>query len=155
MLLLNILLALTWAAITGQMTLSNLTAGFVIGYVILWIVSRAAGRSHYFAKAGQIARFALQFLWELLVATLRVALDIVTPKHLMKPAILAIPVGLGSAAETTMLANVITLTPGTLSLDVSPDGKTLYVHAMYADDVEATRRSIEDGLGQRVREVFE
>lgn len=155
MLLLNILLALTWAAITGQMTLSNLSAGFLIGYVILWIVCRSTGPTRYFTKVGQLARFTIQFLWELLVATFDVALDIVTPRHLMKPAILAIPVRAESAAETTMLANVITLTPGTLCLDVSSDGAVLYVHAMYADDVEATRESIQQGLGQRVREVFE
>jgi len=154
MLLLNILLALSWAAITGQMTLSNLTAGFVFGYIILWIVARSAETTQYFTKVGQIVRFTLQFLWELLVATLRVAIDIVTPKHLMKPAILAIPVASESAAETTMLANVITLTPGTLSLDVSEDGSVIYVHAMYAEDVEETRESISGGLGQRVREVF-
>ncbi|MCG8587129.1 MAG: Na+/H+ antiporter subunit E [Pirellulales bacterium] len=157
MLLLNIVLAITWAAINGEMSLSNLTAGFVIGYAILWIVARDWGKTRYFTKAGKIVRFSLQFLWELLVATLRVALDIVTPKHLMKPSIVAIPMecSSASAAETTMLANVITLTPGTLTLDVSPDGSVLYVHAMYAADIDKTRKSIQEGLGKVVHEVFE
>jgi multicomponent Na+:H+ antiporter subunit E len=155
MLILNVFLAVAWAAVTGQMTVSNLLAGFLIGYGVLWIVSRPAGQTAYFTKVGQVARLAVHFVWELLLATLRVAVDIVTPKHHMKPAILAIPVPSRSAGETTLLANVITLTPGTLSLDVSPDGKTLYVHAMYARDVEAARQAIEEGLGRRVHEVFE
>ena len=155
MLILNMFLAVSWAAITGRMSVTNLLAGFVVGYGVLWLVSRPTGRTKYFAKVGQVVRFALVFVWELLVATLRVAIDIVTPRHLMKPAILAIPLECRSHAETTMLANVITLTPGTLSLDVAPDGKTLYVHAMYASDVERARRAIEQGLGRRVREVFE
>ena len=155
MLTLNVFLAITWAAVSGELTVSNLLAGFLIGYGVLWLVNRPLRQTKYFAKVGQVSRFAVYFLWEMLVATLRVAIDIVTPQHLMRPAILAIPVSSESEAETTMLANVITLTPGTLSLDVSPDGKTLYVHVMYAQDVEAVRQSIQDGFGQKVREVFQ
>lgn len=155
MLLLNVFLAIAWAAVTGDTSVSNLLAGFGIGYVILAVIYKPTGRTKYFAKVGQVARFALFFAWELLIATLRVAVDIVTPRHLMKPAILAIPIDTKSAGETTMLANAITLTPGTLALDVSPDGKTLYVHAMYAGDVESARRAIQQGFGHRVHEVFE
>jgi multicomponent Na+:H+ antiporter subunit E len=155
MLTLNIFLAITWAAVSGELTVSNLLVGFLIGYGVLWLVSRPLGQTKYFAKVGQVTRFTAYFLWEMLVATLRVAIDIVTPQHLMRPAILAIPVSSESEAETTMLANVVTLTPGTLSLDVSPDGKTLYVHVMYAEDVEAVRQGIQDGFGQKVHEVFQ
>ena len=155
MLMLNVLLALAWAAVTGEMTAINLIAGFAVGYVVLWLLSRVAGGSGYFAKVGQIIGFALYFLWELIVATLRVAADIVTPQHLMKPAILAIPIEGRSPAEITLLANVITLTPGTLSLDVSPDGQSLYVHVMYASDAEKARREIQEGFGRRVHEVFQ
>jgi len=155
MLVLNIFLALVWAAVTSQMSVTNLVVGYFVGYAVLWIVRRPSGDTKYFAKVGQIARFCIFFVWELVVATLRVAIDIVTPRHLMKPAVLAIPVLSDSAAETTMLANVITLTPGTLTLDVSPDGKTLYVHAMYAGDADSTRQAIQEGFGHRVHEVFQ
>jgi multicomponent Na+:H+ antiporter subunit E len=155
MLLLNVCLAGAWAAVTGELSVSNLITGFVVAYFILWIISQPTGNTRYFTKVGQVLRFAAYFLWELLIATLRVAIDIVTPKHLMKPAILAIPVNTHSAGETTMLANAITLTPGTLTLDVSPDGRTLYVHAMYASDIESARRAIQNGFGRRVHEVFE
>ncbi len=155
MFILNIFLALAWSAVTGQVTMTNLLAGFAIGYAVLWIANRRTRRSAYFSKVGNVVGFAVYFLWELVVATLRVGVDIVTPKHRMKPAILAIPVDGHSPVETTLLANVITLTPGSLSLDVSPDGRTLFVHVMYADDIEATRRQIEQGFGKRVREVLQ
>ena len=155
MLLLNVLLAVAWGAVTGDMTITNLMAGFLIGYGVMAVVHKPSGNIRYFTKIGQVLRFALYFLWELIIATLRVAVDIVTPQHLMKPAILAIPIETNSAAETTMLANAITLTPGSLSLDVSPDGKTLYVHVMYAADIEAARSSITEGFGRRIHEVFE
>ena len=155
MLMLNVLLALAWAAVTGQLTTANLLAGFAIGYGVLWIANQAVGDTAYFSKVTCLVRFATHFLHELIEATLRVAVDIVTPSYRIKPAILAIPVEGRSAAEITMLANVITLTPGTLSLAVSDDSKTLFVHVMYADDVDAARRQIEQGLGKRVHEVFQ
>lgn len=154
MLVMNMFLALVWAAVTGEVTMPNLVAGFVLGYGILWIASRSGGPHRYFERVGTIVTFTLFFLKELFLATIRVAVDIATPWHLMKPAILAVPCDAESATEITTLANVITLTPGTLVLDVSPDGKTLYVHAMYADDLEGVRRDIRQGLGRRVREVF-
>ena len=155
MLLLNVCLAVAWAAIRGDLSVSNLLAGFVIGYVILAVTHYRTGRTKYFKNVVQVVRFVAYFGWQLVVATLRVAVDIMTPRYRMKPAILAIPIKSRSAGETTMLANAITLTPGTLTLDVSPDGKTLYVHTMHASDVEAARREIQDGFGQRVHEVFE
>jgi len=54
-----------------------------------------------------------------------------------------------------VLANLISLTPGSLSLDVSPDGKTLYVHAMFADDPDETRRRIKTGFERLVREAMQ
>ena len=155
MLLLNVFLALAWAAITGVLTVSNLMVGFIVGYAVLWFVHWPRTESPYFDKVGQVTRFAIFFFWELILATLRVALDIVTPRHLMKPAILAIPVNSKSDVQTTTLANVITLTPGSLSLNVSDDGRTLYVHVMYVDDVEETRQAIRNGFGKRVEEIFE
>jgi len=155
MLLMNVFLAAAWVAITGQTELANVFTGFVVGYLVLWAVSQTTGSTDYFLKVGRVVRFALYFLWELVVAAVRVAIDVLTPRHLVKPAILAVPIDTESDAETTTLANAITLTPGTLSLDVSPDGKTLYVHAMYAPDLEAARRAIQDGLGRRVREMYQ
>jgi len=154
MIVLNVLLAIAWGAVTGDMSEANLLIGFGIGYAVLWLTNRRGTGSEYFAKFGKVFGFALYFLWELLLASLRVAVDIVTPRHLMRPAILAIPLGDRTPAEIVMLANSITLTPGTLSLDVSDDNQTLFVHVMYAGDVEAARKAIEKGMGRRIKEVF-
>jgi len=72
----------------------------------------------------------------------------------MRPGILAVPLDAQSDAEITLLANLLTLTPGTLSLDVSPDRRFLYVHIMYITDADATRRRIKDGFERRVLEVL-
>jgi multicomponent Na+:H+ antiporter subunit E len=72
----------------------------------------------------------------------------------MRPGIVAIPLDLEGDAAITLLANLVTLTPGALSLDVSPDRTVLYVHTMYMDDAETFRREIKQGFERRVKELL-
>lgn len=155
MLLWNIFLAMIWAAVTGHFTALNLLTGFVIGYLVLWVVRRVVGpSSSYFLKVRQVAGFAAFYVWELILANLRVAYDVVTPAYHMRPGTIAIPLDARSDVEITLLANLITLTPGTLSLDVSADRRVLYIHAMYIDQVELVRRRIKRGYERRVLELL-
>ena len=150
----NLALALLWAAVMGSIDPANLVTGFVFAYLVLWLVRPALGETSYFRKAPQALGFALFFVKELVLSNVRVALDVVTPGSRRRPAIVAVPLDVTSDEEITMLANVVTLTPGTLSLDVSPDRRTLYVHGMFVDDPEAFRRDIKDGFERRVRELL-
>jgi len=154
LLLWNVLLALAWTALTGRVSVSNFLEGFVLSYVILFLSRRIVGPSTYFRKVGQLLGLTLYFIWELVLANLRVAYDVLTPRHKMRPGVVAIPLDAESDAEITLLANLITLTPGTLSLDVSKDRKMLYIHAMYIDDIDQLRRKIKDGFERRVLEVL-
>lgn len=152
----NLLLALVWAVATGLFTVANFTFGFMLGYLILWFVARSWGQPGYFRKAPQVARFALFFLGQLFLSNLRVAYDVVTPAHHMRPGVVAVPLEASTDAEITLLANLITLTPGSVTLDLSEDRRVLYVHLMYIDhdDLEAARRGIKEGLERRVLEVL-
>ncbi len=152
----NLLLAVAWTVSTGQFTVANLFVGLILGYFILLLAQRAIGTSPYFAKVPQVARFSLFYLRQLVLSNLRVAYDVVTLKHYMRPGVIAVPLDARTDAEITLISNLITLTPGTLSLDLSADRRILYVHAMYIDngDVEEARRSIKEGLERRVLEVM-
>lgn len=150
----NILLAFAWLAVTGIFEPINFVLGFGLAYMILWLIQSATGPSNYFLKAYQILSFSLFFGRELIEANLRVAHDVLTHHHHMRPGVVAIPLDVQTDAEITVLANLITLTPGTLSLDVSTDRKVLYVHSMYIDDLAGFRRYIKDGLERRVIEVL-
>jgi multicomponent Na+:H+ antiporter subunit E len=153
-LLWNLVLALVWTALTGEFTTSSFVVGMLLGSAVL-VVARGPGEGRrYVRKAGQLVRFLLYFAWEMLVANLRVAWDVVTPRHRSRPAILAIPLEARTDGEIILLANVITLTPGTLSLDVSPDRSTLYVHAMYVADPADLRRQIKIGFERRLLELL-
>jgi multicomponent Na+:H+ antiporter subunit E len=153
-LLLNMLLGSAWAAVTGSFTLPNLVIGFLLGFVVLLFLRRVLGIQTYAQKVVQVFNLLGFSLWSLVIANLRVAYDIVTPRHLMRPGVITIPLEAETDTEITILANLISLTPGTLSLDVSEDRKVLYIHAMYIDDVEKARREIKEGFERRVLEVL-
>lgn len=195
MFLLNILLAVTWGMATGQFTVPNLALGFALSHLILRFAQRFLGPSPYFTKVPQVLRFALRYVWDLFLANLRVAYDVLVPgafdgkgwvrvtpvgsraanpgrgsapsfpdslraplapASYVCPGVIAIPLDARTDAEITLLANLITLTPGSVSLDLSEDRRMLYVHAMYIDggDVEAYRRSVKEGLERRVLELL-
>lgn len=148
---LNILLAVVWAGLLGRFDAANLISGFVLSYGLLYVVTRGLpGHARYFGKVPRLIGFAFYYLWELLKSNAIIAYDVLTPTHHMKPGVIAIPLDAKTDLEITVLANLITMTPGTLSLDVSPDRKTLFVHAMYIDDPEKLRREIKDNFESRV-----
>ncbi len=151
----NILISMIWALLTGNVSISNLTTGFVLGYVALTLLYPATGKKlSYFQKSMQFVRFALFFTKELLVTSYRVAVDVVKPLPLMRPGVVGIPLDAETDLEITLLANLISLTPGTLSLDVSPDRKTLYIHAMYVVNPDDLRKEIKDGMERRLLELL-
>jgi multicomponent Na+:H+ antiporter subunit E len=150
----NLVLAFVWALATGKLTFPGLAAGFALGYIVLLFSRRLLPSSGYFRKPWQLVRFALFFAWEVVLANLRVAHDVVTPKLHMMPSILAIPLDARTEEEITLLAGLITLTPGTLSIEVSPDRRTLFIHAMFVDDAEAFRRDLKNGFERRLLELL-
>jgi multicomponent Na+:H+ antiporter subunit E len=101
-----------------------------------------------------VLAFVPVYLASLVAASLRVAWDVVTPREYMKPAVLAVPLRTRTAAELTTVANLISLTPGTLVLDVSPDLRQLYVHCMFVEDDGAEAREEMARLETRVLTVM-
>ena len=79
----------------------------------------------------------------------------VTPTHLSQPGIIAMPLDVEGDGEILLVASLISLTPGTLSLDVSSDRKTLYVHAMFVEDPDALRQELKQGMERSVIEAVE
>lgn len=92
------------------------------------------------------------FFKELALSVKDVAITVLNPRRPIRSAIVAVPLDVTSDAGITLLANMITLTPGTTSLHVSKDHTTLYVHVMNASDQSVTQ--IKDGFERRVKEVL-
>jgi multicomponent Na+:H+ antiporter subunit E len=152
--LFNILLAFACMLLTGESSAPSFISGMVVGYLILWMSRSAFGKDVYFSKIPRLTGFLLYFLKELILANLRVAFDILTPKNYLEPGIVEVPLDVKSDLEITLFANLVTLTPGTLSLDVSADRKILYVHVMYLQDEEHFMCELKEGLEKRLIEVM-
>ncbi|MCH7408617.1 Na+/H+ antiporter subunit E [Belliella sp. DSM 111904] len=149
----NLLLSLIWVAITGAFTVENFLFGFALSFFLLWVSATDRRDNKYFNRIPKLVSFVFFFLYELVKANVQVAYDVITPRHYMEPGIVKIPLDAESDLEITLLANLITLTPGTLSLDVSEDRKVLYVHAMYVKDKEAFIASIKNGFERKLLEI--
>jgi multicomponent Na+:H+ antiporter subunit E len=150
----NILLALAWAGVTGTFSLSNLLLGFVLGGLALWLIREQIGGAGYFGRVRRVLMLMLLFLYELVMSSIRVAWLVVQPRMPLRPAIIAYPLKVDRDFEITLLANLITLTPGTLSVDVSADRRTLYIHALDVPDADDLKQSIAIGFERRIMEAF-
>ena len=111
--------------------------------------------SSAFQKVPRAIGLAAFFAWALLVANVRVALDVLRPRTAIQPAVVAIPLDITSDAEILLLSALINITPGSVTIDLSEDRQTLFVHVMHMTSPEASRLEIKTGFEQRVKRLFE
>ena len=155
MLLGSILLALAWAALQGEVTLVNLLVGYAIGYAILAVLARGGVMPSTLAsRALHAVGLAGFFAWELLIANFRVAADVLRGNRI-EPAVVGIPLDVTSDGEILLLSMLINITPGSVTIDLSDDRRTLYVHVMHMKSAEETRHEIKSGFERRVKLLFE
>ena len=150
----NVLLALAWGAVSGSFGVLNLAFGFVLGALALSIIREQVGSVGYFSRLRRIASLMVLFIYELVLSATRVAILVTRRDMNLKPGIIAYPLKVDRDMEITLLANLITLTPGTLSVDVSADHKTLYIHALDCSDPDGIRADIADGFERKILEAF-
>jgi multicomponent Na+:H+ antiporter subunit E len=150
-----LLLGLTWVALTGDLSPASIVFGLVLGALVLR-VSRPLGPYPIFEtiRPFKAVGLLLFLMWEIVVANLKVVAAVLGPRRFLRPALVAVPLDARTDAQIALLSNLISLTPGTLSLDVSPDRRTLYVHAMSASSPNQLRREIKEGFERRVLEAF-
>jgi multicomponent Na+:H+ antiporter subunit E len=144
------LLGWLWVALTERYTASNFALGLGLANVALRF---GRGGGSRIRRTGLALRFVAFFTKEVVVSALRVAQEVLRPRPRMRPAIVRVPLQVETDGQITLLAILITLTPGTLALDVTPDRRTLIVHAMFAADADRVRRDIQLGFERRILEL--
>jgi multicomponent Na+:H+ antiporter subunit E len=159
-----LLLALIWAALQGTFALTTVLLGAVFAGGVLGLTQplfaddvdtpRGIGRTVqvFFTRSAWTVVLLLVFLRELVVSGVQVAGYTLQPSLQVKPGVVAYPLDVQTDREITVLANLISLTPGTLSLDVSPDRAHLYIHAISVESQEGKTviRDIKGSLEQYV-----
>ncbi len=151
---LNLLLALGFSAVIARFNLEGLLIGMVVGYAALWITQPLYPPSGYFTKVWCWIRLVVFFIKELVVSSTLVLREVVRISPSSRPGIIAVPLDVTSDLGITLVANLISLTPGTLSLEMSADRHQLFVHVMFLEDPDAEIKNIKDGMEKRVMEAL-
>ena len=148
----NVFLALLWIILFQSSSLIDFVVGFLVAYGLLSIFERRYGRTGLYA-----VRFLVSVLWEVIVSSVELAWVLIQPRLKIAPGIVAIPLDVTTDIEIATLASAITLTPGTLSVDVGRDRVTdeqvLFVHTLFTDDPEQLRREIKNGFERNILEI--
>lgn len=134
-------LLVVWLALWGSVTTANVLGGLAVG-VAVQLVPRARHDAGFAFRPVAALRFLVYFAGQLVTASVVVAAEVATPRNRIHTGVVAVPLHGASAGLVTLVADVVTLTPGTLTLEVRRDPPTLYVHVLHLNDVEAVRRSI-------------
>lgn len=150
----HILFTLLWAALLGAYDFLTLLSGFALGLGLFRLTLNQPSlryRKHIYG----LVRFGLFYLREILLSNLRIAADVLRGRPRLQPGIVALNVDHLSPRATVVVANLITMTPGTLSLDIDDENHFLYVHCLYLQDPEATRQSMQRDYVETIAKLRE
>lgn len=151
--LLNFFLAALWMFFESSVTLSTFIVGYLLGLLIIFVMRRFFNTRFYLYRVFAVIWLTILFLKELVLSNLAVLRIVLKPKLDIKPGIFAFETELESEWEVTLLSSLITLTPGTLVVDVSDDNKVLYIHSMDIEDVDEAAESIKLSFEKAISEV--
>lgn len=136
---LNLMLTLVWMFLSGNFGIGGVAFGFLVGFLTLVVGQPFLGSGGYVRAVVGTVRLLGIFFYEMIVANLQLARDILRPVPRFKPGFIRFDASRLTPAQTVLLGNMISLTPGTLTVDTSDDGHSLYVHTVYAQDPEKIR----------------
>jgi multicomponent K+:H+ antiporter subunit E len=153
--LLTLLLAVVWTLLQNDVSAGMIVFGLILGVIIplgtsVWWPDRSEG-----FRMGRMIGYVMIVMWDIMVANIQVAWIVLTrPNSKLRPAWVIVPLDLRKPEAITILAGTITLTPGTVSADLSNEGHSLLVHALDTDDPDVVRDEIKNRYERRLKEIF-
>lgn len=147
-----LVLAAIWVALWGEVSAANVVWGLVVAVAVVLAFPSLDGENGNGIRPVAAVVFFARFVVMLVQSTWSVVVAVLRPKLALEQAIVAVPLRTDDPVIVTMVANGITLTPGTLTVDLGPDpgpgeGRVLYVHALSLtsrEDVVAGAHELED-----------
>jgi multicomponent K+:H+ antiporter subunit E len=153
--LLSLLLIILWLLLFNTLSLAHVLFGLLLGILVPLFTKRFWPGSPRMRRPLRMARYALVVLWDILVANVHVAWLILGPVKRLRPAFVQYPLDLREDFSITLLASTVSLTPGTVSADVSADRGTLLIHALDVADEAALIAQIKQRYEAPLKEIFE
>jgi len=153
---LTLTLIVVWLMLVNTITLNALVFGAILGVLVPLFTAAYWPNTPRLRHPLRIAEYMLVVLWDIVVANVLVARIILFKRNAdMRPGWVTIPLDLHTPEAITVLAGTITMTPGTVSSDLSADGRSLLVHCLDAPDTDAVRDQIKSRYERRLKEIFE
>lgn len=152
--ILSIVLIITWLLLNNTVAMGHVVLGTILGILIPWFTSAFWPEKICLGKFSLFLRFAAIVSYDIIVANVTVAKLILSPNDTLKPNFLHIPLDITHPLGISVLASTISLTPGTVSTDLSEDKKTLIVHALHVEDIDAEISTIKSRYERPLMEVF-
>lgn len=153
--LMTLTLVLLWMLLLNSFTVGGLVMGLILGVVIPIITSSFWPERPPIRAYGKALSFMLLVAWDVVVANIIVArLILFHPPESLKTRWVTVPLDLKSPEAITVLAGTISMTPGTVSSDLSADGRSLLVHCLDAPDAEEAVMQMKTRYEARLKEIF-
>ncbi len=150
----SLVLLVVWMLLNNTLSAGHILLGSVIALVLPWATAGFWADQLHLHKPGLALRFLLLVLWDITVANIQVAKLILSPRRKLRPAFVHYPLDMDNDFAITVLAATISLTPGTVSIDVSSDHRTLLVHGLDVDDEAALIAEIKSRYEAPIKEIF-
>lgn len=152
--LLNLFIAFLWMLLKDEdeLRISTFIGGFLVGIVIIFLMHRFFGTQFYLRRLLSIINLLFIFNWELILSSILIIKQILSPRLDIKPGIFTYKTELQGDWEITVLSMLLTLTPGSVVLEVNPDGDMFYIHAM---DIEKSKADVLRSIGKFERAILE
>jgi len=153
--ILSLVLWCVWLLLNNTVAPGHMVLGFVLAIIIPLLTSGFWPEKVCISHPITLIKFVMIVLWDIMIANVIVAKLILGNKNKLKPVFFHIPLDIEQPLAISLLANTISLTPGTVSCDLSEDKKVLLVHGLHEEDQQATINEIKQRYEQPLKKVFE
>ncbi|MDJ0861746.1 MAG: Na+/H+ antiporter subunit E [Gammaproteobacteria bacterium] len=147
-------LLVLWLLLNNSAAPGHLVLGALLGVLIPLFTRRFWPERLGLARPGLMLRFSGRVLWDILVANFAVARVVLGPRSAIRPAFVRVPLDIHDDFPVTVLASVVSLTPGTVSADIDAERRNLLVHALSVSDTEALAQDIKARYEAPIKEIF-
>jgi multicomponent K+:H+ antiporter subunit E len=151
----SILLAVFWLLLVNDLSAAQIVLAAVLGLAVPPLTLRFRAARLPVRRVGAALGLATLFLYDIVVANVAVAGAVLGPMSRIQPRFVRVPLDIQNPAAATLLAGMITLTPGTVSVDIDLPGRALTLHMLLGDDEQAAVRQVKTRYEARIREIFQ
>lgn len=135
-------LTLVWVTLWEDFTWANFVGGVLVATLVILVVPLRPLRSTHRVRPLALGWLSIYFVWKLIEASTLVAWEVITPRIRVNPAVVSVPLRTRSLGVATMVANMVSLTPGTLTLEVDDETMTLIMHVLHMETLEKSRQEV-------------